>query len=141
MADLTEKQESFALAYLETGNAAEAYRRAYDVRAATTHSSIYVEASRMLKNPKITLRIKELQKNAEQLALYNVKSAYEEYEAARKLAHEKENPAAAVSAITGKVKLFGLDNHTKRHEHTGPDGEPIQVETKTWREALRSEKS
>ena len=30
-AALTQKQEAFALAYVETGNAAEAYRRAYDV--------------------------------------------------------------------------------------------------------------
>ena len=29
---LTQKQEAFALAYVETGNAAEAYRRAYDVK-------------------------------------------------------------------------------------------------------------
>ena len=28
---LTPKQENFCLAYLETGNASEAYRRAYDV--------------------------------------------------------------------------------------------------------------
>lgn len=33
--ELTPKQEAFALAYVETGNAAEAYRRAYDVKAAT----------------------------------------------------------------------------------------------------------
>ena len=29
--DLTPKQEAFCLAFLETGNAAQAYRRAYDV--------------------------------------------------------------------------------------------------------------
>ena len=29
--DLTPKQEAFACAYVETGNASEAYRRAYDV--------------------------------------------------------------------------------------------------------------
>ena len=39
---LTPKQEAFALAYVETGNAAEAYRRAYDVRAQTPPLGCYV---------------------------------------------------------------------------------------------------
>jgi phage terminase small subunit len=64
---LTPKQEAFALAYVETGNAAEAYRRAYDVKAATQHSSIYVAASRLLDNPKVMLRVEELQKQAAEL--------------------------------------------------------------------------
>ena len=42
MADLTAKQEAFALAYVETGNAAEAYRRAYDVRAVKRPIGFYV---------------------------------------------------------------------------------------------------
>ena len=42
--ELTQKQEAFALAYVETGNAAEAYRRAYDVKAATQPKGCYVYA-------------------------------------------------------------------------------------------------
>ena len=125
--ELTPKQEAFALAYVETGSAAEAYRRAYDVRAATQHSTIYSAASRLLAAPKIAARVGELQDQAASLSLYTVKAAFEEYEAARLLAHEVENPSAAVAAVSGKVKLFGLDR-PGRVEVSGPDGGPIQTE-------------
>ena len=110
MADtLTPKQEAFALAYVETGNAAEAYRRAYDVKAATQHSTIYSAASRLLSDAKVCARVAELQDQAAQLSLYSVKQAYEEYEVARQLALQEANPSAAVAAVNGKVKLFGLE--------------------------------
>lgn len=119
---LTEKQEAFALAYFETGNAAEAYRRAYDVSETAKDSWLYVEASQLLDHPKIAPRIQELREQAQSLSLYSVLQASEEYERARALAEKVENPSAMVSAITGKVKLFGLDNKPKRLEHVSPDG-------------------
>jgi len=120
---LTQKQEAFALAYVETGNAAEAYRRAYDVKAATQHSTIYVAASELMRNPKIRVRVGELQSQAAELALYTVKDAFTEYEAARVLAVQEANPSAAVAAVKGKVALFGLDAPARsKTEHTSPDG-------------------
>lgn len=119
---LTEKQDAFCLAYIETGNAAEAYRRAYDVDPTKQANSwIYVEACQLLDNPKVALRIEGLQKEAERLALYNVSKAFDEYEEARKLATDEKNPSAAVSAINGKVKLFGLDQPFKVDHTTGGD--------------------
>ncbi len=50
---LTPKQEKFCLAYLETGNASEAYRRAYNaakMKAATVNRN----AKALLDNTKIT---------------------------------------------------------------------------------------
>ena len=128
MADeLTQKQEAFALAYVETGNAAEAYRRAYDVKAATLHSTIYSAASRLLADPKISARVNQLQEQAAELTLYTVKQAFEEYEVARQLALQEANPSAAVSAINGKVKLFGLEAPAKtKTTLEGPDGGPVQ---------------
>lgn len=120
---LTAKQEAFALAYVETGNAAEAYRRAYDVRAATQHSSIYVNASKLLDNAKVMQRVTDLQKEAAEMCLYTVKDAFTEYETARQLALQENNPSAAVSAVNGKVKLFGLEAPAKtKHDHTSSDG-------------------
>jgi phage terminase small subunit len=120
---LTPKQEAFALAYVETGNAAEAYRRAYDVKAATQHSSIYVAASRLLDNPKVMLRVEELQKQAAEMCLYTVRDAYTEYEVARQLALQTENPSAAVAAVKGKVALFGLEAPARNKvDHTSSDG-------------------
>lgn len=132
MTALTPKQEAFALAYVETGNAAEAYRRAYDVKAATAHSTIYVAASELLRNPKIRVRVEEIQQQAVDLAMYTIKDAFEEYEAARQLALQEANPSAAVAAVTGKVKLFGLEAPARsKAEITGKDGGPIQTEDVT----------
>lgn len=120
---LTQKQEAFALAYVETGNAAEAYRRAYDVKAATQHSTIYSAASRLLADSKICARVLELQDQAAQLTLYTVKQAFEEYEAARNLAMSEgvSNPSAAVAAVKGKVALFGLEAPVKAKVLHGND--------------------
>ena len=126
---LTPKQEAFALAYVETGNAAEAYRRAYDVDPAKSSNSwIYVEACQLLDNPKVSLRVEALQAEAERLSLFNVSKAYSEYEAARKLAEEVKNPSAFVAAVNGKVKLFGLDQPTKiDHTTNGKDMSPTTI--------------
>ena len=121
---LTHKQEAFALAYVETGNAAEAYRRAYDVDPSKQANSwIYVEACQLLDNPKVSLRVKQLQEEAEKLSLYSVSKAYQEYEAARALAEQVKNPSAFVAAVKGKVALFGLEAPARKHvDHTSSDG-------------------
>ena len=121
---LTPKQEAFAMAYVETGNAAEAYRRSYNVRAETQNASIWVAASRLMSDPKVLLRVAELQKQAAELCLFTVKDAFEEYEAARKLAMSEvvANASAAVAAVKGKVALFGLEAPAKsKVDHTSSD--------------------
>lgn len=123
---LTPKQEAFALAYFETGNAAEAYRRAYDVAENGRDSWIYVEACQLLDHPKIALRLEELQEQAAKLSIFTRQKALEELEEARVLAIRSGSAAAAVSATNGKVKLFGLDAPARvRAEITGKDGEPL----------------
>ncbi|MDM9644480.1 terminase small subunit [Rhizobium sp. S163] len=42
-------------------------------------------------------------------------------------------------ALVDLAKMLGFV--IEKHEHTGKDGAPIQTETRTWREVLRSEKS
>lgn len=58
--DLSIKQELFCNYYLECGNASEAYRRAYSCKG-WTDKSVWESASKLLNNPKVTPRIKELQ--------------------------------------------------------------------------------
>lgn len=41
-------------------------------------------------------------------------------------------------ALVDMAKMLGF--MIEKHEHSGPDGGPIQTETRTWREVLRSEK-
>lgn len=57
---MTPKQEKFCQKYLELGNASEAYRQVYSCRR-MKEKQVWEEASKLLKNPKVTQRIKELQ--------------------------------------------------------------------------------
>lgn len=127
---LTPKQDAFALAYFETGNQAEAYRQAYDVPENARDSWIYVEACQLLDHPKITQRLQELRDAAKDRAVYGVLQASEDYQDAMDLAKTEKNPAAMVSAINGRVKLFGLEAPKRsKVEHTGRNGGPIQTQT------------
>ena len=60
MSKLTPKQNKFAEEYVNTGNASEAYRRAYDVAKTTSNEVIAVEGSRLLTDPNVSLRVQEL---------------------------------------------------------------------------------
>jgi len=59
---LTPKQRKFAEEYVNTGNASEAYRRAYDVGADTSLDTIKVNSSKLLADTNIKLTVNELQK-------------------------------------------------------------------------------
>lgn len=56
---LSIKQEKFCNYYVESGNASDAYRRAYSCKG-KSDNTIWVEASRLANNPKVALRISEL---------------------------------------------------------------------------------
>jgi hypothetical protein len=135
--DLTPKQEAFCLAFLETGNAAQAYRTAYDVADDAKDGWLYVEACQLLDNPKVALRLKSLRDQAERLSIFNLSAAMDEFEEARKLALSVENPAAMVAATNGKVKLFGLDR-PGRLEISGPDRGAIQTQDVSGKDLLRA---
>lgn len=57
---LTLKQENFCQAYIETGNASEAYRRAYSC-GKMKDSVVNIKACELHKNGKVTVRVRELQ--------------------------------------------------------------------------------
>lgn len=56
---LSIKQEKFCNYYVESGNASDAYRRAYSCEG-KSDNTIWVESSRLANNPKVALRISEL---------------------------------------------------------------------------------
>lgn len=60
MTKLTPKQSKFAEEYVNTGNASEAYRRAYDVGQDTKLETIATKASHLLAQYNISTRVKEL---------------------------------------------------------------------------------
>jgi phage terminase small subunit len=103
---LTPKQERFCKAYIETGNATEAYRQAYSAKN-MKDSSINVNACKMFKNTKIALRLAGITKEHQDRHNITVDTLTE-----RQLRiydkHWEETPAAAVSAINSVAKLHGL---------------------------------
>lgn len=115
---LTPKQEAFALAYIETGNASEAYRQSYSA-SKMKPEAIMVEASRLLANPIVALRVAELKAAHAKRHEITVDSLLAELDEARQVALMADKPqsAAAVSATLGKAKLLGL--LTDKVEHKG----------------------
>lgn len=115
---MTPKQEAFARAYVETGNASEAYRQAYDVGEDAKPETIWNEASDLRKNPEVALRVLELQEEARERCIVTVESLTKELDEDRVLARKEAMPSAAISAVLGKAKLHGLlidktDNKTR----------------------------
>ena len=112
---LTPKQEKFCLVYLETGNASEAYRQAYNTENMKPES-INVNASKLLADAKIAQRLADLRAPAIAKAQLTVEDLLRELEEARRLALDTEAPAPAVSATMGKAKLLGLDKQVIDHQ-------------------------
>ena len=67
---LTIKQEAFARAYVETGNASEAYRRAYDA-ARMKPEVIAVKASELMANGKVAVSVQHLPRLHPRLSLHD----------------------------------------------------------------------
>ena len=104
---LTPKQEAFVCAYLETGSATEAYRRAYDASKMTS-GAIEVEGKRLLKHPLITLRLQAAQERVAAKAEVTAAKILDELREAWALARDKGQPSAMVAASMGRAKVAGL---------------------------------
>lgn len=73
---LTPKKEAFCLAYLETGNASKAYRRAYSAEKMKPET-IHKRASELLADGEVAGRIAELQQAAASAAVMSRQEALE----------------------------------------------------------------
>ncbi len=124
MKGLTPKQESFCLAYLETGNASEAYRRAYNA-SKMKPDTVARTAKALLDHHKITARLEELRQEAAKRNEITIDDLISELDDARVVALKQEKPqvSAAVAAIMGKAKLLGFD--VNKTELYGKNGGPI----------------
>lgn len=107
---LTGKQEKFAQAFVETGDASEAYRRAYDTSKMNA-ASVNRKAHDCKEHVKISARVEQLR--AKHIKRHNVTvdSLIAELEEARiaALTAETVQASAATGATMGKAKLLGLD--------------------------------
>ena len=65
--NITPKQERFLSVYLDTGNASEAYRQAYNCQR-MKDATITVKASELLKNGNVTVRLRQLQSDLKKVS-------------------------------------------------------------------------
>lgn len=119
---LTPKQEAFCQAYIETGNASEAYRKAYDCERMKP-DSVNRKAKELLDHVKISARLAELREMVAKRHEVTVDSLIAELDEARNLAKELAKPEAMVSATMGKAKICGHDKKILQHQN--PDGTPV----------------
>ena len=113
---MTPKQTAFAEKYVECGNASEAYRHAYDAEN-SSDKVIWNEASKLLSNHEVTIRIMELQQEARERCIVTVEGLTKELDEDRKLAREERRASPAIAAVMAKAKLHGL--LTDKVEHGG----------------------
>lgn len=107
---LTGKQEKFAQAFVETGDASEAYRQAYDT-SKMNPASVNRKAHDCKLHVKISARVAQLRTKHTKRHNITVDTLLEKlntvYTAA--LAAETPQSSAAVQAVMAQAKLLGLD--------------------------------
>lgn len=118
---ITQKQRAYCLAFMETGNSSEAYRRSYDTSGMTT-ASVNRCAKDVYDNVNVSAMIEQLRKKAMKRNEITVDTLLDELEEARKAALDAgtAQSSAAVSATMGKARLLGLDK--KIVDHMSSDG-------------------
>ena len=102
---LTAKQEAFVQKIIEGYSQADAYRSAYNTNR-MSDNSIYVNASKLMADAKVALRLSELR---EQLAKPSIKTAQERMEWLSKIMDsEDETTADKLKASDQLNKMEGL---------------------------------
>lgn len=126
---LTVKQEKFCQAYIETGNASEAYRLTYDA-SKMKPETIHKRSSELMANGEVSGRINDLQSKHEERHKLTVDDLLRELEEARvaALTAETVQSSAAVGATMGKAKLLGLDKQIIDHQSSDGSMKPTRIE-------------
>lgn len=125
---LTPKQENFCLAYLETGNASEAYRRSYSA-SNMSEKVINNKASDLLAKGGIRVRLEQLRApiiERHKITVDDLIAELDENRAAA-LSAETVQSSAATTATMAKAKLLGYDKQII--ELTGANGGAIVTDT------------
>lgn len=128
---LTIKQEAFCAAYVETGNASEAYRRSYNA-GKMKPEVVAVKASELLKSGNVSVRVAELRSEIQARNKITVDSLIEDLKEARLLALATEQPSPMIAATMSMAKLLGLDKG-EGDDEDAPQPVKIVVEVKDAR--------
>jgi phage terminase small subunit len=112
---LTPKQEAFAQAYVETGNASEAYRKAYDA-SGMKPATIHVKACELLSSGKVAVRVGELQKAGQAKHEMNLERLTNMTLQAFEVAVINAEPQGMVAAVKQLSKMHGFDTEKRGNE-------------------------
>ena len=122
---LTEKQESFAQLIAGGSTQVDAYRESYNAEN-MSDETVHVEACRLIKNPKITLRIKQLKEDLEIQALWSRKDSVE---VLSQIARSGEREGDKVNAVKTINSMHGWDkqviDHTSSDQSMSPKGKSL----------------
>lgn len=104
---LSKKQEDFAQHYVKYGSGSKAYEAVYSSTCAK--STAYSEGCKLLKHPKISMRITELQQDIAQSFKIETNWMFQQYAT---LYHEAvggalPDPKTALKALDGMNKMLG----------------------------------
>jgi hypothetical protein len=104
---LTKRQEDFCVAYVETGCATEAYRKAgYSLNL--TPEQMWTEASQMLKNPKVAQRVWDLRMELTERQILSIQEHLANLQHLRNLAASDGKWQAAITAEVAMGRTSGL---------------------------------
>jgi hypothetical protein len=112
MSKLTAKQEAFAQRIASGDDQATAYRTAYN---ATTmkDASVYIQASRLIKDPKIALRVDQLKAEVAQQHLWTREMSVLGLMRAFEVAEWEKQAAAMTGAVKELNIMHGFNEPTK----------------------------
>lgn len=124
MSQLTQKQESFCIAYIKTANATEVYRQVYNcskMKPATVNRN----AKALLDNNKIVTRLQELRAPVIAEAQITLAAHLEELRQIRDQAIMDRNWPAAIAAEVNRGKVSGL--YVRKIEGVTPEKTVVNV--------------
>lgn len=104
---LTQKQEAFCIAYIETGVGSDAYLKAYATKS-NNRNVIKTQASKMLAMPKIRARLEELRAPAIKAANLTLEQHMADLSRLRDKADVAADYGAAIRAEVARGKAAGL---------------------------------
>lgn len=119
---LTIKQENFCLAYIETGNASEAYRRSFNA-VKMKPETINRKAKELIDDGKISARISELRKPVIEAAQITLESHLSDLKELRDKAANDAKWGPAINAEVARGKASGL--YVEKVIGAGDNGEHL----------------
>jgi len=129
---LTQKQENFCLAYIKCGNASQAYRESYNTEKMKAEG-ITVNASKLLANTNVALRVQELRTKVETKAIMSVAERMELLtKIAQNITFDKDGNAGfsdATRAVDLLNKMDGIYIQKNQTELSGAVGVTFQIDT------------